>query len=573
MKLRGLPSLALVLALSAGGLVGAAEKADRVFLNGRVWTGDAARPRAEALAVRGTTILAVGSTSEVKRLAEKGTEVVDLEGRFLCPGFGDAHVGLLSASLALDSVDLAGAATQDEIGRRLTAYAKANPQAPWVLGRGWSYAAFPGGLPDRRALDALVPDRPAFLVSYDGHTGWANSPALVAAGLIRGAKDPAGGVVVRDPDGEPTGALKEEPAMAPVRRLIPQPSPDQKVRALRKGMALAASHGLTSLHDVTLREDDLPVFDQIASENGFKVRLYSALPLTRSASAAAVAALRQRRARAQGPKWRIGAVMGFVDGVVESRTAAFFEPYPGGGLGLLSWAEAELDRAVAEFDKQGFQVLLHAVGDKAVDVALNAFERAGRTNGTAGRRHRVEHLEVARSQDLARFAPLGVVASTQPPFAYPDQNHFEVYLPALGPERGARALAFKSIDDARATQAFGSNWPVCSPSVLAGLYSAVTRMTFEGTPAGGWEPEQRLTVDAALRHYTRDVAFASLDDGNRGILAPGKLADLVVLSEDPTAAAPERLLQMKVLLTVLGGQDSYRAKEFEASRGPARRSR
>jgi predicted amidohydrolase YtcJ len=544
------------------GDLAAAEKADRIFVNGRIWTGDAARPRAEALAVRGTTILAVGATGAIRKLAEKATEVVDLKGRFLAPGFGDAHVGLMSASLALDAVDLSGATTEAEIARRITTYAKANPQAPWVLGRGWSYAAFPGGLPDRKALDALVSNRPAFLVSYDGHTGWANSPALLAAGLTRAAKDPAGGVIVRDPDGEPTGALKEEPAMAPVRRLIPDPSLDQKVRALRKGLALAASHGLTSVHDVTLREDDLPVFDQIAAEAGFKVRVYAALPLVRGANAASTVALRQARARSQGPRWRIGAVMGFVDGVVESRTAAFFEPYPGGGDGLLSWAEAELDRAVADFDKQGFQVLLHAVGDKAVHVALNAFERAARANGTTGRRHRVEHLEVARPQDLARFAPLGVVASTQPAFANPDRNHFEVYLPALGPERGSRALAFKSIDDARAPQAFGSNWPVSSPSVLAGLYAAVTRMTPEGTPAGGWEPAERLAMDAALRHYTRDVAFASLDDANRGTLAPGKQADLVVLSEDPTAVPPERLLQMKVVLTVLGGQDTYRAKDF-----------
>ncbi len=554
--------LAVVLVLCSAGVAGAAEKADRIFVNGRIWTGDSARPRAEALAVRGTAIMAVGSTAEIRRLAEKATEVVDLKGRFLGPGFGDAHVGLMSASLALDAVDLAGAATEGEVGRRITAYAKANPQAPWVLGRGWSYAAFPGGLPHRRALDALVSDRPAFLVSYDGHTGWANSPALLAAGLTRAAKDPVGGVVVRDPDGEPSGVLKEEPAMAPIRRLIPDPSPDQKAKALRKGLALAASHGLTSVHDVALHEDDLPVYETIAAESGFKVRVYSALPLVRGASAAAVQALRQGRAKVQGPKWRIGAVMGFVDGVVESRTAAFFEPYPGGGEGLLGWAEADLDRAVADFDKLGLQVLLHAVGDKAVNVALNAFERAARTNATTGRRHRVEHLEVARPQDLARFAALGVVASTQPPFAYPDKNHFEVYLPALGPERGSRALAFKSIDDAHVTQAFGSNWPVCSPSVLAGLYSAVTRMTSEGTPAGGWEPSQRLTIDTALRHYTRDVAFASLDDGNRGTLAPGKLADLVVLSEDPTAVPPERLLQMKVLLTVLGGQDTYRAKEF-----------
>jgi predicted amidohydrolase YtcJ len=561
------PTRRLWLAALAFGLLGheaadAADKADRIFVNGRVWTGDPGRPRAEAVAVRGTTILAVGSNAEVRRLAEKATEVLDLKGRFLCPGFGDAHVGLMSASLALDAVDLTGAATLDEIARRITAYAKANPQAPWVLGRGWSYGAFPGGLPHKKALDALVSDRPAFLLSYDGHTGWANSPALLAAGLTRAAKEPTGGVIVRDSDGEPTGALKEEPAMAPVRRLIPDPSPDQKTRALRKGLALAASQGLTSIHDVALREDDLPVFETLAAESGFKVRVYSALPLVRGSSAASVQALRQSRARGQGPRWRIGAVMGFVDGVVESRTAAFFEPYVGGGEGVLTWAEAELDRVVADFDKLGLQVLLHAVGDKAVSLALNAFERAARTNGTTGRRHRVEHLEVARLQDLARFATLGVVASTQPPFAYPDQNHFEVYLPALGPERGARALAFKSIDDAHATQAFGSNWPVCSPSVLRGLYSAVTRMTFEGTPTGGWEPSERLTVDAALRHYTRDVAFASLDDGNRGTLAPGKLADLVVLSDDPTAVPPERLLQMKVLLTVLGGQDTHRAKEF-----------
>jgi len=560
-KARGARAFAFASGFLAASVVGAADKADRIFVNGRIWTGDAARPRAEALAVRGTTILAVGTTAEVRRLAEKATDIVDLKGRFLCPGFGDAHVGLMSASLALDTVDLAGATTLEEMGRRITAYAKGNPQAPWIVGRGWTYAAFPGGLPDKKALDELVSDRPAFLVSYDGHTGWANSPALLAAGFNRTSKDPAGGVVVRDPEGEPTGSLKEEPALAPVRRLIPGPSPDQRLRALRKGIAVAASHGLTSVHDVALREEDIGVFEQLAAEGGFKVRVLSALPLMAGASGA-TAALRQAHAKAQGPKWRIGAVMGFVDGVVESRTAAFFEPYPGGGEGLLSWAEAELDRAVADFDRQGFQVMLHAVGDKAVHVALNAFERAGRANGITGRRHRVEHLEVARAQDLARFGPLGVVASTQPPFAYPDQNHFEVYLPALGPERGSRALAFKSIDDARVPQAFGSNWPVCSPSVLAGLYSAVTRMTAEGTPAGGWEPAQRLTVEAALRHYTRDVAYASLDDGNRGTLAPGKLADLVVLSEDPTAAAPEHLLQMKVLLTVLGGQDTYRARGF-----------
>jgi predicted amidohydrolase YtcJ len=550
-------ALACALAVPA-----AAEKADRIFVNGRVWTGEASRPWVQALAIRGTTILAVGSTAEIRRFAEKATDVVDLKGRFACPGFGDAHVGLMSGSLSLDTVDLAGAQSVADIQKRIAAYLKGNPEAPWVVGRGWSYAAFPGGLPEKGVLDALVSDRPAFLVSYDGHTGWANAPALLAAGLTRTAKDPAGGVVVRDAGGEPTGALKEEPAMAAVRRLIPPPTPDLKARALKKGLDLAVSHGLTSLHDLGLSPDDVPVFEEVSAAGGIKLRLVSALPLPKAPTAEALSVLTQLRARAKG-RWRIGAVMGFVDGVVESRTAAFFEPYPGGGDGLLQWAEADLDRVVAAVDKiGGLQVALHAVGDKAVHVALNAIERAARANGTANRRHRVEHLEVARAEDLARFAPLGVVASTQPPFAYPDRNHFEAYLPALGPARGARALAFKSIDDARATQAFGSNWPVCSISVLRGIHTAVTRTTAEGTPSGGWVPEQRLTVEAALRHYTRDVAFAGLEEASRGTLAPGKLADLVVLSEDIVAAPPERLLAAKALLTVHGGQDTYRAKEF-----------
>jgi hypothetical protein len=554
------PLGALLLAGVAGSAL-AAEKADRVFLNGRVWTGDPAKPWAEALAVRGTTILAVGTTASVRRLAEKGTDVVDLKGRFVCPGFGDAHVGLLSGSLGLEALDLAGASTLEEVQRRIAAHARARPEAPWVVGRGWSYAAFPGGLPDKATLDALVSDRPAFMLSYDGHTGWANSPALLAAGITRTSPDPAGGVVVRDAQGEPTGALKEPPAMAPVRRLIPPPTLEEKVRALKKGLELAASHGLTSLHDLALAADDVDAYARVSVEGGFKVRVVSALPLPKEGTAEALAALGALRARGRGPRWRIGAVRATLDGVVEARTAALFEPYPGGGAGLLDWTEAALDGAVAAADKAGLQVALAAVGDRAVHAALNAIERAARANRTSGRRHRVEHLEVARPADLARLAPLGVVASTQPPFAVPDRNHLESYLPALGPERGARALAFKAIDDAGATQAFGSNWPVGPLSVLRGLHAAVTRTTAEGTPAGGWLPEQRLTVEAALRHYTRDVAIAALEEGSRGMLAPGRLADFVVLSEDITAGPPERLLRARVVQTVLGGQDTFRARE------------
>lgn len=558
---RGFVAVALgALALGAGTTVrlDAAAKADRIFVNGRIWTGDTSRPWAEAVAVRGPVLIAVGSSAEVRRLAEKGTDVVDLKGRFASPGFGDAHVGLMSGSLSLVALDLEGAATLDAVKQKIAAYARSHPQSPWIVGRGWSYGAFPGGLPDKATLDALVPDRPAFLVSYDGHTGWANSAALVAAGITRATPDPPGGAVVRDGKGEPTGALKEEPAMAPVRRLLPAPAPEDKVRALKKGLELAAAQGLTSVHDLTLTDDDLPVFERAALEGGLKVRVYSALPLALDA----LARNAQTKARIGQPRWRVGAVFGFVDGVVEARTAALFEPYPGGGTGLLHRTEADLDGVVAAYDKAGFQVILHAVGDRAVNAALNAFERAAATNKTSGRRHRVEHLEIARPADLARFGPLGVVASSQPIFATPDQNHFDAYLPALGPERGRRALAFKAIDAARAVQAFGSNWPVAPISVLRGLYAAVTRQTPEGTPAGGWEPTERLTAEAALRHYTKDAAFACGEDGSRGTLAVGKAADLVVLSDDPLRVPPEALLKMRVLLTVLGGQDTYRARDF-----------
>jgi hypothetical protein len=268
--------------------------------------------------------------------------------------------------------------------------------------------------------------------------------------------------------------------MAPVRRLLPAQAPEDKVRALKKGLELAAAQGLTSVHDLTLTDEDVPVFERAASEGGLKVRVYSALPLALDGMARAA----QTKARIAQPRWRVGAAFGFVDGVVEARTAALFEPYPGGGTGLLHYSEAELDRVVAAFDKEGFQVVLHAVGDRAVNAALNAFERAAAANRTSGRRHRVEHLEVARAADLARFGPLGVVASTQPIFATPDQNHFEAYLPALGPERGSRALAFKSIDDARAVQAFGSNWPVAPISVLRGLYAA-GRLGADAEAVGG----------------------------------------------------------------------------------------
>jgi predicted amidohydrolase YtcJ len=537
-----------------------AGQADRVFVNGRVWTGEPGRPLVEALAVRGTTILAVGTSADIRRHVAKGTDVVDLRGRFVAPGFIDAHLHLLGGSLSLEELRLDDIFDFGVLVGRVRDWAAAHSGAHWVTGEGWAYAAFPGGLPSRAPLDAVVADRPAWLVSYDGHTGWANSMALRLAGVTRGTKDPPGGEIVRDGEGEPTGVLKEN-AMDLVGRLVPKLLPHEKERALRNGIAQAAAWGLTSVHQAGIGVEELEILHAALAAVP-RLRVYAALDMERDPTPQALARQEELRRRFSEGHLRVGAVKGYVDGVVEARTAAMFEPYPGGGTGLPNFTQEELDRTVAAYDKAGWQVMLHAIGDRAIDMALTAYERAARANGTSGRRHRVEHIEVPRLADLPRFEAGGIVASTQALFSYPGKNHVGVYVPTLGPERARRAMPFKSIDDAGAVQAFGSDWPVFTAEVVRGIGCAVTRTTVEGTPPGGWEPSQRLTVEAALRHFTRDAAFAEHAEGEKGTLAVGLAADFVVLSQNLLAVPPGKIHGTKVLLTVLDGQDTWRAKEF-----------
>jgi predicted amidohydrolase YtcJ len=531
--------------------------ADRVFLGGRIWTGDPARPRAQALALAGDVIVAVGTDAEVRPYIGPATTTVNLRGRFVAPGFNDAHLHFL----VVETVDLTGAASVEEVQSRIRAYATAHAERPWVTGRGWVYAAFPGGLPHRRQLDAVVADRPAFMTSYDGHTAWANSKALEAGGITRETPDPEHGVIVRDEKGEPTGALEESAARL-VGRKVPPPTDEERYAALKRRLDEAASYGLTSAQNAWTAAADLPAYERVAAEGGLKVRFYFALPMLEDIPPDELARYKEMRTRYPGPLMKFGAVKGFVDGVVESKTAAMLEPYVGGGTGELNWTPSDLDRTVALYDREGFQIFLHAIGDKAIRIALDAYERAARSNGTSGRRHRVEHIEVPTRADIARFAPLGVIASTQALFANPDQNTFDVYAPILGPDRASRAMAFRSLDEADAVQAFGSDSPVFSMEVLRGIYCAATRMTPEGTPAGGCQAQERISAEAALRHFTRDAAYASFEEERKGTLGPGRLADLVVLSDDILAIPPAQILKTRVLLTVMGGRDTFRAGDF-----------
>jgi predicted amidohydrolase YtcJ len=542
---------------------------DRIFVNGKIWTAEDARPQAQALAIGGDKILAVGSNSEIRELATSDTAIIDLHGRLVVPGFQDSHLHFPGPSV--NEVDLHGAETLPEFQQRLADFAKAHPKLPWITGHGWGYSAFPNETVDKKYIDAVVSDRPVYVSERDGHMGLANSKALEIAGITRATADPPNGRLMKDASGNPTGEFKEA-AQELIYRHIPAESLAARYQALLQHMDEAAAVGLTSVQDAVTDLDTFPVFERAASAGALKLRFHFApliLPkdggspknhkLEKPLSAADLTRYKELRETFTGPMLKFGAIKGFLDGTVDARTAAMFEPYVGGGTGILFWDQDDLIQTVALYDKEGFQVLLHAIGDKAINMALNAFEFAARTNSATGRRHRVEHAEVPMLSDLPRFKQLAVIASTQAMFANPDTTVVKNFAALLGPERASHADSFKIYDDAGVVQAFGSDWSVFSFDPLPAIYCAVTRMTPQGTPPGGWHPAGRISVEAALRHFTRDGAYASFDEELRGTLRPGQLADLVVLSKDILTIDRSEILNTRVLLTVMGGKDTYRA--------------
>jgi predicted amidohydrolase YtcJ len=545
---------------------------DRVFVNGKIWTGDPARPMAEALAIRGDKIVAVGTSEGVKKVVGADAAIVDLRGRLVVPGFQDSHAHWPGSSV--NDVDLHGAETLKEFQSRLAEFSKAHPKLPWITGHGWGYSAFPNQTVDKKYIDAVIADRPVYVTERDGHMGLANTKALQMAGVTKATADPPNGHIMKDASREPTGELKEA-AQELVMSKFPERTAEDRYQSLLAHMDEAAAAGLTSVQDAWTSLDTFPVFTRVAEEGNLRLRFRFAPPilpgeglapkdhkLKKFLTEADLAKYRELREKYEGPLLKFGAVKGMLDGTVDARTAAMFEPYVGGGMGIPFWEQEDLNRTVALYDKEGFQVMLHAIGDKAIHMALDSFEYAGKTNGTTGRRHRVEHAEVPLLKDLPRFKQLGVIASTQAMFASPDATALENFAVLLGPERAAHADSFKIYDDAGAVQAFGSDWGVFPFDPLPAIYCTVTRMTPEGTPAGGWYPAGRISVEAALRHFTRDGAYASFDEDARGTLTVGKWADFVVLSKDILTEPPAEILKTKVLLTVMGGKETFRSGEF-----------
>lgn len=535
--------------------------ADAIYTNARIWTGDAAHPQAQAIAIRNGTLVAVGSAAQALAFRGPSTKVIDLQGRRVVPGFSDAHWHLPTTAQA----DLTDAKSPAEIVRRLKAWAAKRPAGAWVVGRGWTPSDFPNNSPHRRFLDMAFPNQPVVLTDRDGHQSIANGRALALAKVTAETPDPPRGVIEREAQGVPTGLLKEA-ARQLVVRLIPEPTVADIARRIDEETRKAASFGIVLIQDASGRAPEHPVFTILraaAKADTLRVRYRAAFPFTPDASAATVRRYTMLRDSTTGPWLRVGIAKGMLDGTVDAKTAAMLEPYAGSDdTGLPFWPAATLNKGVARYDSAGIQVELHAIGDRAVRTALDAYAHAAKVNRTQGRRHRIEHIEVPALADLPRFKQLGVIASTQAIFATPDQTTLQNYAPLLGPERSSRANAFKKFDDAGATQAFGSDYPVFPMDVLLGIYTALTRQTPEGTPKGGWYPENRITVEAALRHYTKDAAYAAFMEKETGSLVVGHYADFAVLSNDILTIPPPDLLKTRVLLTIIGGREAYRSTSF-----------
>ena len=532
--------------------------------NGRVWLGEGASSFAEAVAIRGDQIVRVGSAAEIKQLIGESTRVIDLRGKLAAPGFNDAHIHFLSGALGLDEIDLTGAASVAEMVERIMAYARKNPDRQWISGRGWIYAPFPGGLPTKTYLDAVIKDRPVFLRANDGHSGWANSKALELAGITRNTKFDGYGVIVRDASGEPTGALKEG-AQRLVSRLIPEPTRERKLDALRQGMRLAASLGVTSIQNASGSPEEFSLYEDLLKRGELTLRVsmaFSAGARTTRQEIDRFIALKQQYD--SNSVLRATSMKFVFDGVIESHTAAVLEPYSdlptghGAPFGELAIPADIYRDLVARFDKAGFQIYTHAIGDRAVREALNAYEDASRANNRSNARHRIEHIEIISPEDIPRFARLGVIASMEPIHA--DPGTADLWSRAVGAERLKYAFAWRSLLGSGARLVYGSDWPAAiSLDPIRGLHVAVNRRTVNGQPQRGWVAEQRVSIGDALRAYTQSGAYSSFQEAIKGRIAPGMLADIVVLSQDLFKIDPMRIHETRVAMTVFDGKVVYQA--------------
>ena len=543
-----------------------------VVTNARVYTVNAKQPWAEALAIRGGKVVAVGSVADIDRYRGAATKVIDTGGKLVLPGFTDCHIHFLSGSLSLQRIHLDDAQNIAEIQRRVKAYADAHPKQPWVLGRGWQYSSVGStNLPDKKYLDEIMPDRPVYLESYDGHTWWANTKAMQLAGINKGTPNPPGGEIVRDPKtGEATGVFKEGTADEVMSRAIPVPTHEEKLQALRAGLKAASRVGLVRVHSAGGDLPDADLLQELHEASELTVRMYLSYPAVPPEITPAQFAEIEDARRKYHHEWiAAGAVKFFMDGVVESHTAALLTPYSDDPKlsGNTFWDPTIYKKMVAELDKRGIQIFTHAIGDRSVRLTLDAYENAAKVNGTSDRRHRIEHIETITAEDIPRFGKLGVIASFQPLHAYPNDDTLNVWAHNVGPERVGRAWSWRSVENSGGALAFGSDWPVVTLNPWPGVQNALTRQTTEGNPPGGFVPRERISLEDTIRGYTLGAAFAGHREKMEGSLEPGKLADLIILGHDLFRIEPTQIEKTEVLLTMVAGTVVYQSPNWNAAKG------
>jgi predicted amidohydrolase YtcJ len=522
-------------------------KADLIITNANIWTGNEQQPRAQSMAIIDDTISAIGSDLEMTHFKGAETKLIDMHGAFITPGFIDTHVHLMMGGNSLLSVALRDADTPEEFTRRIAAFTTRIEPGSWILEGNWDHTLWGGELPHKEWIDDVTNENPVALYRLDGHMLLANSLALQISGIDKDFPDIEGGEIVRDAEGNPTGILKDN-AMNVLLEKIPPMTSEAKEKALKAAMSYLLSNGVTSVHDV----DSLGTYaiaEKLKEAGDLSIRIYAMSPLNHWDKSKTRATI--------DDKWlKTGGLKGFVDGSLGSHTAAFNEPYLDKvkDKGFFINNPENLYQWISSADKAHHQVMVHAIGDSAIHRLLDIYKQVIKENGPSDRRFRVEHAQHLAPEDIVRFSELGVIASMQPYHAIDDGRWAEAL---IGPVRIKTTYAFKSLLDANATLVFGSDWPVAPATPLEGIYAAVTRRTLDGKNPQGWVPEQKITVEQALKAYTKDAAYASFDENRKGSLAPGKLADFVVISEDLTQGDPVRIKALKIVQTFMGGKKVF----------------
>jgi len=524
--------------------------ADQVVL-GKVWTGDDQNPWAEGFAIIGDSIVAVGSADEINRWIGEETQKVETASKnLIVPGFIDCHTHFMEGGFGLASVQLRDAKTPEEFIQRIKDFALTQPKGVWITNGDWDHENWGGELPSRDWIDSVTKDNPVWINRLDGHMCLANTATLKAAAIDNHVKEVEGGAIVRDKKGKITGVFKDN-AMNLIYKIVPDPSVEQKDKALEAAMNYVAARGVTSAHNMSGYMD---VFERAREKNALKTRIYAGMVLNEWR------ALNQKIIKqGRGDKWlRIGGLKEFVDGSLGSHTAAFFKPFTDAPTdsGFFITSEEELYRRIKSADSAGLHVMTHAIGDKAIHTLLNIYGQVSKENGERDRRFRIEHAQHIDPNDIPRFANLNVIPSMQPYHAI-DDGRFAERL--IGSERIKTTYAFGSLLKANAKLAFGSDWFVAPPTPLEGIYAAVTRQTLDGKNPDGWVPEQKISVDDALRCYTIRAAYASFEENIKGSIKQGKLADFIILDKNLFEIAPSEIRNVKVLQTAVGGKFVYSA--------------